>query len=75
MYSIEIERRCLRKLKTVDKKVVEKGFEIIETVIAVNPYKGKKLMGKYSRLYSYRISDYKIIYEIVEKRVTRVYRG
>jgi addiction module RelE/StbE family toxin len=72
MYAVEIEKRCLRELKELDKKFVKKAFEIIETVIAVNPYDGKKLKGKYSGLYSYRISDYRIIYEIVEKRVTIV---
>jgi mRNA interferase RelE/StbE len=64
MYSIEVEKRCLRELKNLDKSVVRRAFELIEQVITHDPYSGKELKGKYKGLFSYRFSDYRIVYEI-----------
>ena len=69
MYTIEIERRCLRELKQLDRSVVRKAFNLIETVIAKDPYSGKELKGNYRGLYSYRFSDYRIIYEIKKAKL------
>jgi mRNA interferase RelE/StbE len=68
-YSIEIENRCLRELKKLDQTVVRRAFTLIENIIAKDPYSGKKLRGKYSGLFSYRSSDYRIIYEIIQKKL------
>jgi len=54
MYSIEIENRCLSELKKLDRTVVKQAFELIEKVIAKDPFSGKKLKGKYAGLLSYR---------------------
>jgi mRNA interferase RelE/StbE len=72
MYSIEIENRCLRELKKLDKAPVRRAFQVIENIIAHDPYSGKQLKGKYSGLFSYRFSDYRIIYEIKQKALTIV---
>jgi mRNA interferase RelE/StbE len=72
MYSIEIENRCLRELKKLDKAQVRRAFQVIENIIAHDPYSGKPLKGKYSGLFSYRFSDYRIIYEIKQKALTIV---
>ena len=72
MYTIEIEKRCLRELKKLDKKILKRAFDIIENSIAKDPYKAKPLKGPYRGLYSYRFSDFRIIYEIIEKKVTIV---
>jgi len=69
MYSIEIENRCLKELRKLDQTVVSRAFELIENVIAKDPYSGKKLKGKYSGLFSYRFSDYRIIYEIRQEKL------
>jgi len=69
MYSIEIENRCLRELKKLDRTVVKRAFELIENVIAKDPFSGKKLKGKYTGLLSYRFSDYRIIYEIRQQKL------
>ncbi len=69
MYSIEIENRCLKELKKLDRSVVMQAFELIEEVIAKDPYSGKKLKGKYSGLFRYRFSDYRIIYEIRSQKL------
>jgi mRNA interferase RelE/StbE len=72
MYKIEIEERCLRELKKLDKKFVEKAFSILSTTLAKDPYLGKQLKGEYSGLFSYRFSDYRIVYEIIEKAISIV---
>ena len=69
MYSVEIENRCLRELKKLDKTVVRRAFTLIEEVIVKDPHSGKKLKGKYSGLFSYRFSDYRIIYEIIQQKL------
>jgi len=69
MYAVEIENRCLRELKKLDRTVVRRAFTLIEEIIAKDPYSGKRLEGKYSALFSYRFSDYRIIYEIIEQKL------
>ena len=69
MYSVEIENRCLRELQKLDKTVVRRAFTLIEEVIGKDPHSGKKLRGKYSGLFSYRFSDYRIIYEIIQQKL------
>ena len=71
-YTIEIEKRCLRELKKLDTKIVNKAFRIIEEEIAHDPYIGKPLKGKYKGLFSYRFSEYRIVYEIYMKKITIV---
>lgn len=72
MYAVEIEKCCLRELKTLDRSVVKKAFELIERVVAKDPYSGKALKGRYGGLFSYRFSDYRIVYEIKEKQMVVV---
>ena len=69
MYAVKIEKRCLRELKKVDKQIIKKVFDLIENVIARDPYSGKELKGKYKGLYSYRFADYRVIYQIYEKEI------
>ena len=69
MYAVEIENRCLREIKNLDKHMVRRAFTLIEEVIVKDPFSGKKLKGKYSGLYSYRFSEYRIIYEIGQQKL------
>jgi mRNA interferase RelE/StbE len=68
-WRVEIEKRCLKELKKLDRLVVRHAFEIIENVIASNPHAGKALAGRYRGLYSYRFSSYRIVYELQKKRL------
>ena len=56
-------------MKKLDHSVLRRAFALIEEVIAKDPYAGKKLTGKYSGLFSYRFSDYRIIYEIIQEKL------
>ena len=49
--------------------VLHRAFEIIEGDIARDPYSGKALAGRYKGLFSWRFSSYRVVYEIVEKRL------
>ena len=69
MYSIHIENRCLRELKRLDREVVRRAFRVVREILATNPYSGKRLKGRYAGLYSYRVSEYRIVYEIVSEEL------
>lgn len=64
MYAIHIENRCLRELKRLDRAVVKRALRVIRGSVAQDPFVGKRLRGKYAGLYSYRVADYRIVYEI-----------
>ena len=51
-------------MKRLDRTVVERALHLIETVVAQDPLSGKRLRGKYEGLWSYRFSDYRIVYRI-----------
>ena len=56
-------REFLKKLKRIDRQTqirVMKELKVLEQ----NPRAGKQLVGRLSNLTSFRIGDYRIIYEI-----------
>ena len=69
MYSIHIENRCLRELKRLDRAVVGRVLQAIRATLAEDPYAGKRLKGRYAGLYRYRVADYRIIYEVLPRRL------
>jgi mRNA interferase RelE/StbE len=71
-YRVEIENRCLRELKKLDRRAVLRAFELIEKTIARDPHAGKALAGRYKGLFSWRFSSYHVVYEIQEKRLVIV---
>jgi mRNA interferase RelE/StbE len=68
-WRVEIENRCLRELKKLDRLVLRHAMEVIDHVISLNPYAGKALAGRYRGLYSYRFSSYRIVYELRKQRI------
>ena len=71
-WRVEIENRCLRELKKLDRRAVLRAFEVIEKTIARDPHAGKALVGRYKGLFSLRFSSYRVVYEIHEKRLVIV---
>jgi len=71
-WRVEIENRCLRELKKLDRRAVLRAFEVIEKMIARDPHAGKALVGRYKGLFSLRFSSYRVVYEIHEKRLVIV---
>jgi mRNA interferase RelE/StbE len=58
-----------KDLKNINKKFIDKFFDIINTQLVFNPYIGKKLRGKYSDLWRFRIGTYRIIYSIDKEKL------
>ena len=58
-----------KDLKNINKKDLEKFFNIINTKLVLNPYIGKKLQGKYTDLWRFRIGNYRIIYSIDKRKL------
>ena len=53
-----------KDLKLLGKKELAIFFNIIDSILLKDPFKGKKLKGKFSELYKFRIGQYRIIYKI-----------
>jgi mRNA interferase RelE/StbE len=70
MYRIEISRTAERQLKKLNSALQRKVSAVILSLsIEPRPYGSKKLSG-YEHLYRVRCGDYRIIYEIMNKKVT-----
>ena len=64
-YSVKFTREAKKRIEKLDayiKKIIQKAIDSL----AQNPYKGKPLSHELAGLYSYRTSDYRIIYKIEE---------
>ncbi len=66
-YAIRITRQARKDIEKLDSKLKEKLRVILQEVIAVNPYDGKKLIGDLAGSYSYRLTfKDRIVYSIDE---------
>lgn len=64
-YTVKFTREAKKRIEKLDasiKKIIQKAIDSL----AQNPYKGKPLSHELAGLYSYRTSDYRIIYKIEE---------
>lgn len=71
MYNIEISAIALKFLERLEKGNKNISQRIIRAIenLTTNPFMGKKLVGDLSNFRSLRVSEYRIIYLIIEKRV------
>ncbi len=69
MYKIEYAKGIVKDLKKLPKEIKEKALEIVETVLAEDPYAGRPLKGSYKGLWKYRLGDYRIVYTIESNRL------
>lgn len=66
-YTIRIAKQARKDIEKLDPRLKEKLRAILEEVIAINPYEGKKLIGDLSGSYSYRLNfKDRIVYSIDE---------
>ncbi|MEW6482837.1 MAG: type II toxin-antitoxin system RelE/ParE family toxin [bacterium] len=68
MYRIEYTKEAYRKIKNLDKRIKERLKKGIE-FLANNPMIGKRLTGPLVGRWSYRVGDYRIIYEIYPEKL------
>lgn len=70
MYEIEISRTAEKQLKKLNSNLQRKISAVILSLsIEPRPYGCKKLSG-FEALYRVRCGDYRIIYEVIDKKVT-----
>lgn len=67
-YQVVVPRQIEKKIKKLDKKLqLRIGIGLL--ALESDPYSGKKLEGKYKNYYSMHVWPYRIIYEIVQKKL------
>lgn len=64
-YSIQFTQEAKKRVEKLDSSVKNIIQKAIDSLVQ-NPYKGKPLSHELAGLYSYRTSDYRIIYKIEE---------
>lgn len=67
-FEILFSKQSQKDIALLNPKQKEKLRDILEQVIAINPYAGKALKGDLKGLYSYRLNRTdRIVYEILSK--------
>jgi len=67
-YNVKYTKEAKRNIEKLDqtiKQVIKKAIESLSS----NPYRGKPLAYELSGLYSFRTSDYRIIYRTREEEI------
>ena len=64
MYRVEYAKGVTKDLKPLPKKVRARALDVVENILATDPYQGKPLTGTYKGLYRFRVGDYRIVYSI-----------
>ena len=68
-YNVEYAKGVVKDLKKLSSPIRQKAIQIIEKVLALDPYVGRPLTGPYKGLWKYRVGDYRIVYTIEERRL------
>ena len=70
-YKVLFTKQAVKESKTLSEKQLKKLKEIINELISVKPYFGKKLLGKLKGNYSYRLNlKDRIVYSVDKKKNT-----
>jgi mRNA interferase RelE/StbE len=67
-YTVKYTKEAKKNIEKLDqsiKQVIKKAIESLSS----NPYRGKPLVYELSGLFSFRTSDYRIIYRIREEEI------
>ena len=67
-YELVFTKEFLRKLKNLDMQTQIRILRELK-VLKKQPFTGKQLVGRLSGLMSFRIEEYRVIYQLSEKRV------
>ncbi|PIU64970.1 MAG: hypothetical protein COS84_07595 [Armatimonadetes bacterium CG07_land_8_20_14_0_80_40_9] len=68
MYKIELTGQARKDIKRLNPMMWERIKQALGK-LAVHPQAGYKLLGKHSGEWSYPVGSYRIIYEILKKKV------
>ena len=67
-FELVFTKEFLRRLKNLDKQTQIRILRDLK-VLEKQPFAGKQLVGRLSGLISFRIGEYRVIYQLSEKRV------
>ena len=67
-YAIVFAPRAKKQIDRLPSKIKIRIANALD-ILAYNPYLGKALKGDLKGLYSYRIGDYRIIYDILRNKL------
>ena len=67
-YTVIISPRAVKEINKLRADIREKVGNAIED-LSVNPFEGKALKAQLSGLYSYRVGNYRIIYDIIKHKI------
>ena len=70
MYKVEWSEKARESLTKIDRTIAKKIEIKVETELVHNPYdQGKPLVGNLKGKWSFRFSDYRVIYEIFQEKL------
>jgi len=76
LYTIVVAQKAKKQIECLPVHLKYRISVILEEVLAADPFVGKSLKGTLKGLYSYRIGDYRIIYDVIKDRLAiRVVKG
>jgi mRNA interferase RelE/StbE len=67
-FEVKFAPRFLKEIKALDREVQVRILREIN-ILKTNPYVGKPLRGEWKGIYSLRIGDYRVLYQIKEEKV------
>jgi mRNA interferase RelE/StbE len=67
-FEIRFTPRFLKNIKALDKEVQVRILREI-SILKTDPFVGKPLRGEWKGVYSLRIGDYRVLYQIKENKV------
>jgi mRNA interferase RelE/StbE len=67
-FEVKFAPRFLKEIKALDREVQVRILREIN-ILKTNPYVGKPLRGEWKGIYSLRIGDYRVLYQIRENVV------
>lgn len=68
-YSIIIAPIAKKQIECLPANIKSRIADILQNVLAQNPFIGKSLKAELKGLYSYRVGDYRIIYAIMKDKL------
>lgn len=67
-FEIRFTERFLKNIKALDRKAQARIIREVN-ILKTNPYVGKPLRGEWKGVYSLRIGDYRVLYQIKKNEV------
>lgn len=68
-YTVVIAPWAKKQIDNLPEYVKQRIAAVLLDVISIHPFSGKALKGELAGLYSYRVGDYRIIYDVVKHRL------